>query len=250
LPHSIISITGIERNSACRVSYEPLYHFSQNTLKPQRTYTTRYEDAPDGRRNLFVEPCGSMLTESLDAREENLSLLIYATNGMLAREEIREGGIKNPGTDFPDFVSFTNITRPTRPIQPPKNQEYLWSALSHLGAQYTTLADAPAFRALLSLYDWQHSDGTKRRIDAVTSVTAQPVERFINGSALRGIEFTITITESHFLGSGDIHLFGSVCKQVLSEQVSINTFLDLVIICKPSGTVLRWNSRAGNKCLI
>ena len=49
---------------------------------------------------------------------------------------------------------------------------------------------------------------------------------------------------------GDIHLFGQVIKEFLSHYVSINTFLDLVFVLKPSGATLRWPSLDGKKCLI
>jgi type VI secretion system protein ImpG len=251
--HSVIGIEGIERATGKRTAYEPLYSFSSGGGRRPRTFSTQYRYAPDGRRDLYITLGGDLLSSSTgknEIREENLSIDIYATNGVLPREEIREGGITNPGTNFPDYVSFSNITRPTLPSAPPKNDEYLWSCITHLSSTYTTLASPDTLKALLRLYDWSHSEGRSRRIDAITDASSRPVERLVNGSALRGVEFTVSLVESNFVDMGDIHLFGQVIKEFLSQYVAINTFLDLVFVLKPSGAALRWQSQDGKKCLI
>jgi type VI secretion system protein ImpG len=250
--HSILGIEGIERATGKRTAYQPLYSFSSGNARRPRTFTTQYRYAPDGRRDLYITLGGDQLSSGTNSeiREENLSIEIFATNGILPREEIREGGIMNPGTNFPDYVSFSNITRPTLPSQPPKNDEYLWSCITHLSSTYSTLAAPETLKALLRLYDWSHSEGRSRRIDAITDASSRPVERIVNGSALRGVEFTVSVVESNFLDIGDIHLFGQVMKEFLSQYVSINTFLDLVFVLKPSGAALRWQSMDGKKWLI
>jgi type VI secretion system protein ImpG len=250
--HSVIGIEGIERATGKRSSYESLYSFSSGGSRRPRTFATQYRYAPDGRRDLYITLGGDLLSSSgkNEIREENLSIDIYATNGILPREEIREGGITNPGTNFPDYVSFSNITRPTLPCLPPKNDEFLWSCIMHLSSTYTTLSSPDTLKSLLRLYDWSHSEGRSRRIDAITDATSRPVERLVNGSALRGVEFTVSLVESNFFDIGDIHLFGQVIKEFLSQYVSINTFLDLVFVLKPSGATVRWQSLDGKKCLI
>jgi type VI secretion system protein ImpG len=122
--------------------------------------------------------------------------------------------------------------------------------ISHLGSTCTTLSSPDAFRALLRLYDWSNNEGRARRIAAVSDVTSKPVERIVNGSALRGVEFTVSLAESEFLDVGDVHLFGLVLKEVLSQYVSVNTVLDLVFVLTPSGAVMRWDSLEGKKWLI
>jgi type VI protein secretion system component VasA len=81
-------------------------------------------------------------------------------------------------------------------------------------------------------------------------VSSKPVERIVNGSSLRGVEFTVSLTESQFFDMGDAHLFGLVLKEMLSQYVSVNTFLNLVFVLKPSGAEMRWNSLEGRKWLI
>jgi type VI secretion system protein ImpG len=254
-PHSIISVDGIERSTGKRFSYEPLYSFTMAGRKKPRTYATQYRQAPDTRRDLYISLGGDLLTNAgqggaAGIREENLSIEAWCTNGVLAREEIRENGITNPGVNFPDYVSFTNITRPTLPAPPPKNDEYLWMCISHLGSTFTTLSSAPALKSVLHLYDWSGAEGRVRRIEAIIDASSRPIELVINGSSVRGVEFTVSLTESEFLDTGDIHLFGQVLSEFLSQYVSINIFLDLVFVLKPSGAVMEWRRREGRKWLI
>jgi type VI secretion system protein ImpG len=249
--HSIISVEGIERATGRRSAYEPQYSFTMGTGR-LRTFATQYRLAADGRRDLYLSLGGDMLGGAApgDIREESLSIEAWCTNGMLPREEVREGGITNPGAGFPDYVSFTNITRPTLPAVPPKESDYLWMCISHLGSTCTTLSSPDAFKSLLRLYDWSNSEGRARRVAAVADVSSKPVERIVNGSALRGVEFTVSLAEAEFLDVGDVHLFGLVLKEVLSRYVSVNTFLDLVFVLTPSGAVMRWDSLEGKKWLI
>lgn len=250
--HSIVSAEGIERATGKRNAYEPLYSFNMGGPARARTFATQFRYAPDGRRDLYIMLGGDRLggVGGADIREESLSIEAWCTNGILPREEVREGGITNPGAGFPDYVSFTNITRPTLPAMPPKNEDYLWMCISHLGSTYTTLSSPDSLKSLLRLYDWSNAEGRARRIEAITDVSSKPVERIVNGSSLRGVEFTVSLTESQFLDMGDAHLFGLVLKEMLSQYVSVNTFLNLVFVLKPSGAEMRWNSLEGRKWLI
>jgi type VI secretion system protein ImpG len=248
--HSIISVEGIERATGKRSVYEPLYSFTMGGKKRPRTYATQYRYAPNGRRELYITPGGDQLGSAGEIREESLSIEAWCTNGVLPREEVREGGIVNPGANFPDYVSFSNITRPTLPAMPPANGDYLWMCISHLGSTCTTLSSPETLKSLLHLYDWSHAEGRARRIEAITEVSSKPVEQIVNGSAVRGVEFSVSLAEAQFSDIGDVHLFGQVLKEFLSQYVSVNTFLDLVLVLKPSGETLRWESLGGKKWLI
>jgi type VI secretion system protein ImpG len=220
--------------------------------KPSRSYTWRYYKTAEGRRELFLSFGGDLLADSqtqggTEIREENCTVVAYCTNGMLPREEIRENGIKSPGTDFPDFITFNNITRPTQPLSPPSEEEYLWVFLSHLSSTLTTLSTPASLKQLLRLYDWSGMEGKGRKIDAISDVISQPIERIVNGSSIRGIEFSVSVIETNFLDTGDIRLFGQLLKEFLAQYISINTFLELVIILKPSGTQLKWDSLKGKQ---
>jgi type VI secretion system protein ImpG len=170
----------------------------------------------------------------------------YFTNGPLARDEIREGGVSFPGPDFPNAVSFVNITRPTLPCPPPAD-EHRWTFLAHLGSSYSSLASADRLKAFLRLYDWSESEGKKRRIDAITDVTLAPAESLVRGSLIRGVRYTVTIEEGAFADTGDLHLFGEVLAAFFSHYVSINAFLELEVSLRPSGATMVWDPLRGKK---
>ena len=247
--HSILSVVGVDRKTGERFSYEPFHTFKAINKKNTRSYTTQYHQGFSGKRELSITIGGNQLKDGT-LREENLSIEGWCTNGILPREELREGSISKPGQDFPDFVMFTNITRPTLPIQPPAGQDYLWVFLSHLSSTYSSFSSADSLKTFLKLYDWSHSEGSTRRIDAITNVTITPTESLLNGGLLRGIQFTVDVQDSQFADTGDLHLFGAVLKEFFSQYVSINSFVDLVIVAKPSGKQTRWNSLKGKKCPI
>jgi type VI secretion system protein ImpG len=249
--HSIVSVTGIDRATGSRNSYQPLYSFSAAGKKHPRSYSWQYRRMPDNRREVYISFGGEMLTgpaaASTELREENCTVQALCTNGILPREEIREGGIKNPGVDFPDFVMLSNITRPTPPLSPPHDEEYLWVFLSHLSSTFTTLSNPATLKALLRLYNWSDSEGRARKIDAISDVSSVPIERIINGSTIRGIEFSVAVAESNFIDRGDLRLFGEVLNEFLAHYISINTFLELALIMKPSLAALRWDSLKGKQ---
>ena len=78
-------------------------------------------------------------------------------------------------------------------------------------------------------------------------MTSRPVEQIVGGASIRGIEFSVSVTEAHFLDTGDVRLFGQMLKEFLAQYVSINTFLELVIILKPSGITIRWDALKGKQ---
>lgn len=239
--HSIVSVIGIDRASGVRRRYEPLHSFK--ALGPSgRTYAVRYCRGPDGVRAPLVVLGGR--GEDGGAAEENLSLEAYFTNGALPRNELREGDIAFPGASFPSSISFVNITRPSLPCAPPPDDQR-WTFLAHLGATYSSLATAESLKRFLALYDWSGSEGRRRRIEAVEEVTAKPAETLLEGSVVRGVEFTIAMEESAFSDVNDLHLFGQVLAAFFARYVSINAFFSLVITGRPSGRTLRWESLRG-----
>jgi len=244
--HSIISVEGADRSTGEQNKYIPFHSFKALGNKRLRTYTSHYRPGFDGRRELFIALGGEHL-DSGDIREENLSIEAWVSNGVLPREEIHEGDISKPGAGFPDYIMFSNITRPSLPSKPPGSDEYLWVFLSHLSATYASFGSADILKAFLRLYEWSHTEGRARRIEAISEVTYRPIESLVGGSILRGIEFTIAIQEGNFQDCDDLHIFAEVLKTFLSQYISINSFLDLVVVTKPSGRQMQWSSLRGVK---
>jgi len=248
--HSIVSVTGIDRVTGERYDYEPLYNFKNINNKEIRTFASRYVRIASGKREIFLITGGSQTNEEGELREENLSIMAWCSNGEIPRDYIREGGINRPGKGFPDYVRVTNITRPTLPCSPPEDDNYLWMFQSHLSSTWASLASADALKNFLKIYDWSRQEGRTRRIEAITDVESAPAETIIKGCPVRGVCVTITLRETEFRDSGDIHMFGEVLNQFLGQFVSINSFLKLIFMQKPSGKTMEWNPGEGKRCLI
>jgi type VI secretion system protein ImpG len=247
--NSVISVTGVDRVTGERFVYEPFHSFKTIGNTKGRTYTSRYVRSPDGQRQISLMIGGEQLDKE-QLHEESLSIRAWCSNGEHAREDLREGAISKPGKDFPDFVMISNLFRPTLPCRPPEQKDYLWMFLSHLGTAYSTLADAENFKAFLRLYNWSNAEGKNRRIDAIQQVEAHSAEMAAAGSVIRGVKFSVSLLSAEFDDSGDLHLFGEIIKEFLAQYVSINSFVELEFICKPSGKTIRWNSAAGKRWLI
>jgi len=248
--HSIVSVTGIDRVTGERYDYEPLYNFKNINDPGLRTFASRFIRLAGGKRELFLVTGGSQTTDEGDLREENLSIMAWRSNGEIPRDYIKEGGINRPGKGFPDYVRITNITRPTLPCSPPEDDNYLWIFQSHLSSTWASLASADALKNFLKVYDWSRQEGRTRRIEAITNVESAPAETIINGCPVRGVRITATVREKEFRDSGDIHLFGQVLNEFLGQFVSINSFLELIFIRKPSGKTMQWKPNEGKRCLI
>ncbi|MBN1980343.1 MAG: type VI secretion system baseplate subunit TssF [Chitinivibrionales bacterium] len=248
--HSIQTVTGLSRVSGKRSEYSSLYTFKNINTPNPKTFTSRCEISPNGKRLMYLITNGNMLTEKNTLDDENLTVICWSTNGDIPRDEIREGFICKPGKEFPDFVRIANITRPTLPCLPPESSHYLWLFLSHLSATWSSFSSADTLKSFLKTYDWSRQEGRSRRIEAIQLVSSAPAECFLQGFPIRGVQLTVTIKESEFKDSGDIYLFGKVLSQFLSQFVSINSFMELIFNLKPSDQKITWNPLKGKRCLI
>ena len=244
--HSIISVVGIDRKTGKRSEYEPFHSFRCIGKPNNRTYIPHYRQGVNNKRELYITIGGKQVEEGV-LRNENISIEAWCTNGVLPREELREGSISKQSRDIPEFLMFTNITRPTLPCLPPPDKDYLWVFLSHLGATYNSFSSPDSLKSFIKLYDWSNSEGRSRRIEAICDVSIEPAESLIQGNIVRGIEFSISVQEAEFADTGDLYLFGEVLRAFFSLFFSINSFLELVIIARPSGKQIRLNSLKGKK---
>jgi type VI secretion system protein ImpG len=245
-PHSVVSVTGIDLKTAARYAYKPPLSFQPLTQPAVGKFSTVYRTGSGTKRELYISINGKA-GSNLELNEESLSVGIFCTNGNLPRGELDEGGICRPGRDFPESISFRNIIRPTLSVAPPSDQDYLWSFIAHLGALHSSFSTVESLKSILKLYNWNQSETNTMRIEAVKGVSLKPVDMSYLESIVRGIEFTIEIDEDTFPDTGDICLFGEVIKEFLSNHISINSFLELIIVLKPSGKRILWNSIRGTK---
>lgn len=248
--HSVTSVTGIDRITGERSEYAPMHTFKNINAPSSRSYATRFVRTAGGEREQFLIVGGDQISDEDTVIEENLSIMAWCSNGELPRDTINVGDISNPGKGFPDYIRIKNISRPTLPCVPPDDNNFLWIFQSQLSTTWASLASVETLKCFLKIYDWSRQEGRVRRIEAITDVSSSPIEMVVDSCIVRGVNITISILDSEFKDSGDIHLFGLVLSEFLGQFVSINSFLELVFILKPTEKIIKWNPKAGKRCLI
>jgi type VI secretion system protein ImpG len=184
---------------------------------------------------------------------------ITATNGSLPREKLQERTISQPAPDFPNITAFENLTQPTLDLHPrslaptdARRQEdnFLWKIVSHLSLNFMTIASLKALRGILELYDWTGTDANRRRIAGLRNVSWAPKEILYRSAVIRGAEVTVEVQDGYFADEGDLCLFGLVLSEFFATYATINSFVHLHIVTKPSEQHYHWEPRKGNLSLV
>lgn len=244
--YKILSVIGVNRLTGERSAYRYLYDNKDSCCVKNKTYLSSCREGITSIREMFITVNHDQLSEG-ELPEENLSINALCTNGTIPRQLLRIGDLSIPGNGMPDFVTCTNIIRPTVQFFPPNERNYQWIFISHLSLSSNSLSDINTIKNILKMYDWSRLHGRAKRIEAIQSVTLSPVESFYNNTIVKGIEYSIDIDESAFSDVNDLHLFGSALSEFLAQHITINSFMKLVFITKPSNNHLRWNSLKGTK---
>ncbi len=175
------------------------------------------------------------------------SLLVQATfsNGFLpgfSKETISEP------IDFPVGVGAENILAPSAVLRCPDRANFLWTLIAHLSLSYTSLAETETLKKILHLYNWsrEHNNRNAKRINAIKQV-APPVRRrmLYSGSMIHGIQIELTVDVREFINEGDLFLFGLVLSKFLSQYVTINSFVILIITDSESNKKYTWTPNLG-----
>jgi len=151
------------------------------------------------------------------------------------------------------------LGRPSPPYSPVAEGVQSWRAISHLSLNYLSMMDvspatgAAALRDILELYAPLSDVSARRQIEAVRSVRMQPITRRLPGAGMlsfgRGIEIVIEVDELAYEGAS-VFLFGAVLQQFLARQVSINSFVEVVLRSMSRGEIHRWGPAWGKRPIL
>jgi len=153
------------------------------------------------------------------------------------------------------------IRGPTRPRPSLAHQqgEVAWRLVNHLSLNYLSLLDsdgekgAAALRELLTLYSDSSDPALRKQIEGIKSIRSEQVTRRIPipGPIAfgRGLQITLTMEESAFVGSG-VFLLGAVLDHFFARYVSINSFTETVLQTIDRGEVMRWPVRIGQRQIV
>jgi type VI secretion system protein ImpG len=147
---------------------------------------------------------------------------------------------------------ITCLLKPTPTRRPSLGGALQWRLISHLALNYMSIVQGgeEALKEILKLYDFDNSAVTRQQINGIESVRYRPVTKRIGQSLCRGVEVTIVLDETKFVGTG-LFLFASVLERFLGQYVSVNSFSRLVAKTIQRKDVLKkWPPRSGNRILL
>jgi type VI secretion system protein ImpG len=231
---------------------------TESREEERRYFSVSTRTGPSDTYQTFIS-LGGFAAVNGDIPTETLSLEITATNGSLPREKLQERTITQPAPDFPNVAAFENLTQPTLDLRPGslapaaarrKEDNFLWKIVSHLSLNFMTVASLNALRGVLELYDWTGTDANRRRIAGLRSVSWETKEILYRSAVIRGAEVTVEVQDGHFADEGDLCLFGLVLSEFFACYATINSFVHLHIVTKPSENHYYWKPRRGDRSLV
>ena len=156
-------------------------------------------------------------------------------------------------------ASVRCIAGPTRPRPPVATGETAWRLISQLSLGYLSLVEgddernAGALREMLMLYGDAQDSATRRQIEGIRAVAAEPlIERIPSQGPIafgRGLEITLSCDDTAFEGTRAF-LMVSVLEEFFSRYVSLNSFSETVLHSLQRGEVKRWPPRIGTRQLL
>ena len=131
---------------------------------------------------------------------------------------------------------------------------YSWRLVSLLSLNYLSISDTRggtgrvALQEVLELFaDSVRSDAGKL-LEGIVDVSSKPIVRRVpfpgTPSFARGLEVGITVNEKNFEGIGPF-VFGAVMDRFLSKFVSMNSFVETVLLSTQRKEIMRWPARIG-----
>jgi type VI secretion system protein ImpG len=151
------------------------------------------------------------------------------------------------------------VAGPSRPLTATREGPLAWRLLSLLSLNYLSLVDedaergALALRELLGLFGQSSDAGLLRQIEGVRSVATRPVVRRHPAPGPiafgRGLEVQVTVDELSFEG-GSAALLGAVLHHHFSRHVSMNSFVQTLLVSRTRGELKRWHPLPGARAVL
>lgn len=151
------------------------------------------------------------------------------------------------------------VAGPSRPCSATREGPLAWRLLSLLSLNYLSLVDedaergALALRELIGLFGQSGDPGLLRQVQGVRSVATRPVVRRHPAPGPiafgRGLEVQVTVDELAFQG-GSATLLGAVLHHYFSRHVSMNSFVQTVLVSRTRGELKRWQPLPGARALL
>lgn len=118
-----------------------------------------------------------------------------------------------------------------------------WRLISHLSLNHLSLGHKgiETLQETFRLYDLPRSSTNEKILAGIVDIAQKSTSKWLPGKPFpclaRGVDITLTIDESNFVGSG-LHVFSSVLDRFFALHVHINSFTQFNLKSKKSGEVL------------
>jgi len=142
------------------------------------------------------------------------------------------------------------LIKPTPSITPFKTDDLKWRLISQLSLNYLSLVDKDSLKEILKLYNFDDTPSKIQQIEGIYDITYDKKTIKIKDYYHRGIEVTIVIDESKFVGSS-YYLLASVLENFFGQYISINSFSQTVLkTIQQKKVIKKWKPRNGNRILL
>jgi type VI secretion system protein ImpG len=151
------------------------------------------------------------------------------------------------------------VAGPSRPISAHREGPLAWRLLSLLSLNYLSLVNedpqrgALALRELIGLFAQSADPGLLRQVAGLRTVDVKPVVRRhpTPGPIAfgRGLEVQVGVDELAFEG-GSATLLGAVLHHYFSRHVSMNSFVQTVLVSRTRGELKRWTPLVGARAVL
>ena len=265
--YAVKEVTGVLDKNRGQYHYSPVASYGildekDPTYASKRFFSIIFRSVEEELGETAIRLFG----QSIDGEEfpkETLSIKAIMSNAFWPRKKIKDGDITE-ATGFPEGLAVSNITVPTTPRECPKQQNFLWSLISHLTVNFSTLAEKSTMKALLGLYNWSsqqdNNDYNRKKIENGIIDVHPPEQKTIPVEVplgdekdprmkrifTRGIELRLDIDSKYFEnGEGDIFLFCLVLSKFLSQYATINSSIIVKLVDKKSKQEYTWKPTSG-----
>lgn len=252
LPPQYGSVVAVEKVNGWQLGgrhyrhYLPFESFEHSDYNASPYYSVRRQPGLDSRK---VETYLSFYQPDDDTRPETISVELLCCNHDLP-SELESGDICLPSDSTPEFARFRNIRPATVSYPPPMRKDIMWRLISNMSLNYISLTNLSALRVILETYDFcaPYDEAAARRtrhmLAGIKAIDHQRTDRLWQGLPVRGIRTELTLASEHFMGLGDLYLFGSVLNEFFALYASVNAFHELTVTTT-DGAHFAWTPRMG-----
>lgn len=267
--HQILEVFGSGERLPSSVRFQPFYRRDNDTGADDNFYTVHRERRTLTRREiregLHRDYLGSeVFLHLVDSSKRVFGREIAAlkVRALCTNRHLPLTMPYEPNSDKADLVFEAGVPvgrvkcliRPTFPIHSPTEGRRSWDLINQLSLNYLSLTDgeegAAALRSILDLSAMGSDDQSfawskaLRNVSAVADVrrrhAAGPV------SFVRGLVVTLTLDDVR-LARHSPYTLGAVMARFLTRYVSINSFVETVVVTSKRGEIGRWPGTMGTQ---